>query len=82
MYSTRVNANRGGSGFVTDEKGHGWNASQPERMVPLSLFEPKLPPALKIAEQTGVAVPGTFTSEFGAVTMASFGEFRLIPSTS
>jgi hypothetical protein len=57
----------GGSGFVTDEKGPGWNATTPERLVPIKLFEPKTPPILSIS-QTGVDKPGTFTSEFGAKT--------------
>lgn len=61
----------GGSGFITDEKGRGYNASHPEHMVPINLFEPANPPKFTVT-QTGVAQPGRFNSEFGAVTMASF----------
>jgi hypothetical protein len=61
----------GGSGFVTDEKGAGYTASHPEHAVPIKLFEPATPPTFSVS-RTGVARPGTFNSEFGAVAMSSF----------
>eukprot|EP01052_Picozoa_sp_SAG31_P011930 SAG31_NODE_687_length_12813_cov_2.597216_12_plen_304_part_00 len=61
----------GGSGFITDEKGVGYTRDHPEHMVPLKLFEPETPPMFSVGA-TGIEQPGTFTSEFGAVTMSSF----------
>ena len=39
--------------------------------MPIKLFEPATPPTFSVS-QTGMAQPGTFNSEFGAVTMSSF----------
>eukprot|EP01050_Picozoa_sp_SAG11_P047640 SAG11_NODE_25062_length_364_cov_0.781132_1_plen_47_part_10 len=45
----------------------GYNASHPEHEVPIKLFEPATPPTFSVS-QTGMAQPGAFNSEFGAVT--------------
>ena len=39
--------------------------------MPIKLFEPATPPTFSVS-RTGMAQPGTFNSEFGAVTMSSF----------